>query len=117
MITDRQKALLLAIIEEFTDTANPVGSMDVGSKYDLHVSPATIRNEMVNLSDMGFLEKAHVSSGRKPTTMAWRWLINEGLEEYHMHPKIEVEVRTKIFRNRFQRSNRISRISEFFNNS
>lgn len=104
ILTKRQRQLLNAILEEFTKTAVPVGSVDICDHYDIDVSPATIRNDMVELSKMGYLEKEHVSAGRRPTTLAWRWYLSEAYKEESVHPKIEVEVKTRIFRNRFQKS-------------
>jgi len=84
-LTERQKKLLLFIIKEFINTAEAVGSISLQNKYDLKVSPATIRNEMSELALMGYLFQKHNSSGRIPTTKGWRFFIDElentGLKE------------------------------------
>lgn len=81
MLTNRQEKLLKSIIEEFMDTASAVGSMNVKDKYKLDVSPATIRNEMSKLSELGLLEKSHASSGRIPTSSAFKWFLDEISDE------------------------------------
>lgn len=83
-------------------SARAVGSVGLKDGYELNVSPATIRNEMVELMDQGFLKKDHVSSGRVPTTLAWRFFIEEMLEDIEeLDPREEVEVRERIFQSRF----------------
>lgn len=77
MLTARQRELLNAIINEFIETANAVGSIDLPEKYELDISSATIRNEMARLVDLGYLQKPHASSGRIPTTLAFRYFIQE----------------------------------------
>src|SRR3990167_1217541 len=72
-LTDRQIQILRAIVEEYSQTAEPVGSERLDRKYGLGVSPATIRNEMVILAEMGYLSQPHTSSGRTPTPKAIRF--------------------------------------------
>ncbi len=81
MITARQKRLLEAIIKEFIETAEAVGSIDLPEKYGLDVSPATIRNEMATLVSLGYLNKTHASSGRIPTTRAFKYFLQEILDQ------------------------------------
>ena len=73
-LTPRQVTILKAIIEEFITTAEGVGSETLDKKYNLGVSPATIRNEMVRLSDMKLLKQSHTSAGRAPTPLSPRCL-------------------------------------------
>ncbi|MBD3354211.1 MAG: hypothetical protein GF364_22200 [Candidatus Lokiarchaeota archaeon] len=82
MLTARQKRLLEIIIREFSDTAEAVGSIDLPDKYELTISPATIRNEMARLMDMGYLQKPHSSSGRVPTTLAFKYFLQDILDEF-----------------------------------
>ena len=63
-ITERQKEILMAIISEFMQSPDEVGSLSLLEKYNLGVSSATVRNEMAHLMDLGLLEKSHISSGR-----------------------------------------------------
>ena len=67
MLTDRQLLILKVIVDEFIESAQPVGSRHIAKKNYLSFSPATIRNEMADLEDLGFLEKTHSSSGRIPS--------------------------------------------------
>ena len=76
-ITERQNAILMAIIKEFMGDANEVGSLSLVEKYHLGVSSATIRNEMVKLMALGLLEKNHISSGRLPTDQALRLYVSK----------------------------------------
>jgi len=98
-VTPRQKKLLQAIIDEFIETADAVGSINLANKYKLGVSPATIRNEMAELVDQGFLEQPHLSSGRIPTNMGFRFLINELIN--HLD-ELEVENSLQIYEDMFQ---------------
>ncbi len=76
-ITDRQKELLSAIIKEFIDTAEAVGSINLLDKYNFKISSATIRNEMAELVIRGYLYKKHSSAGRIPTDKGWRFFVDE----------------------------------------
>ena len=102
-ITERQKTILMAIIKEFMDDANEVGSLSLVEKYDLGVSSATIRNEMVKLMALGLLEKNHISSGRLPTDQALRLYVSKILERSSLNPLVSVEIRQGIFRDRFSK--------------
>lgn len=75
MLTERQERILKAIIEEFVNTAEPVGSRAEALDF-LNASSATIRNEMKTLEDLGYLEKTHTSSGRIPSDMGYRYYVD-----------------------------------------
>lgn len=77
MLSNRQKELLISIIKEFTDTAEAVGSISLQNKYNLNVSTATIRNEMADLVELGYLYQKHMSGGRIPTTKGWRFFVDQ----------------------------------------
>jgi heat-inducible transcriptional repressor len=100
-MTQRQAKILRAIIEEYMNTAEEVGSNQLVEKYDLGVSSATVRNEMAELMELGYLNKTHVSSGRVPTDQAFRVYIKNMLDEFELNPLEKVEVRQTIFRDRF----------------
>lgn len=102
MLTDRQLELLEAIIDDYIDTAEPVGSVEIVKKHNLRCSAATIRNEMAKLIDLGFLEMLHTSSGRIPTKMAYRFYIEEMMEEEEMPVLQEVALKQRLWTNRFQ---------------
>jgi heat-inducible transcriptional repressor len=99
-LTPRQIQILRAIIEEFIETAQPVGSDTIDRKYNIGVSPATIRNEMVYLSKQDYLDKSHVSGGRVPTPKALRLYINELMREEELSVADEVSAKEKIWESR-----------------
>lgn len=111
-VTDRQKEILLAIIEEFMGDAREVGSTELLRKHDFGVSSATIRNEMVNLMNEGYLEKSHISSGRRPTDLAFRLYLNERVANGLANSVQEVQIRQGIFRVRFDPEQLIKAILE-----
>ncbi len=74
---DRKKWLLKTIIEDYIETAEPVGSKYLTTKHKLDISPATVRNYMAELEEMGYLEKPHTSSGRVPSDKGYRVYVDE----------------------------------------
>ncbi len=76
----RQARLLQAIIDQFIDTAIPVGSKKLLESAEFAVSSATIRSEMVELEDLGFLEQPHVSAGRVPTVAGYRMYVQQFMD-------------------------------------
>lgn len=81
MLTQRQIDIFKAIVDEFTRTAEPVGSKTLMSLLDFHCSSATIRNEMAVLEDVGLLEKTHTSSGRIPSRKGYRFYVEHLMEK------------------------------------
>ncbi len=102
MISERQVRLLNAIINEYIKTAEPVGSVDIVEKYNLRYSPATARNEMAKLLELGFLEMLHTSSGRVPTPMAYRLFLDQIMEEEEMPVLQEVSMKQRLWPYRFE---------------
>lgn len=80
MLNDRKKKILQLIIEDYISTAEPVGSRTIARKYDLGISPATIRNEMSDLELLGYLEQPHTSAGRVPSAQAYRFYVDSIVE-------------------------------------
>lgn len=72
MLNERQAYILSAVIREYVETAEPVASAVIANKYNLDVSPATIRNDMAMLEQLGLLRQPHTSSGRVPTEDGYR---------------------------------------------
>lgn len=101
-LSDRQTKILKAVIDEYIETAQPVGSETLEKKFNLGISPATIRNEMVRLLDLGFLKKAHSSSGRSPTPMALKFYVDHLMKEQRLSLSEEVSVKEKIWDYRHQ---------------
>ena len=77
MLTDRQKLVLIAIVEEYVRTNEPVGSLALSRRPELQFSTATLRNEMAFLEEIGFLEKTHTSSGRVPSEKGYRLYVED----------------------------------------
>ena len=75
MLTQRQETVLKLIIEEYIRTAEPIGSRTLSKILDY--SPATIRNEMADLEDLGYIEKTHTSSGRVPSDKGYHYYIDQ----------------------------------------
>jgi len=96
-LTPRQVEILKAIIEEYITTAEAVGSETLDKKYNLGVSPATIRNEMVRLTEMKLLKQPHTSSGRAPTPDALRFYVDVLMKPRHMSLTEEMSVKEKIW--------------------
>ena len=97
MLTNRRIQILKAIVDEFIQTAEPVGSKTLMEKYNLPYSSATIRNDMQYLEEYGYLEKTHTSSGRIPSTEGYKFYC-EYLLENKTNPKMEVALQ-KIYNN------------------
>ncbi len=76
MLTERQLLILQVIIDDFIESAQPVGSRAISKKGDIAFSSATIRNVMADLEEMGFLEKTHSSSGRIPSEKGYRYYVD-----------------------------------------
>lgn len=77
MLDERKKRILQAIIDDYVSTAEPIGSRTIAKKYEMGLSPATIRNEMSDLEDMGYLQQPHTSAGRIPSDKGYRLYVDE----------------------------------------
>jgi transcriptional regulator of heat shock response len=77
MTSDRRLEILRAIVEEYVQTQEPVGSKAIAEKNDLGISPATIRNEMAILEDEGLIVQPHTSAGRIPTDRGYRVFVDK----------------------------------------
>lgn len=98
MLTNRQIVIFKTIVEEFTRTAEPVGSKTLMSLLDIPCSSATIRNEMAGLENEGLLEKTHTSSGRIPSSAGYRYYV-ENLMEKELDEGVKNSLQ-KVFRER-----------------
>lgn len=83
-LSDRKQKILQAVIDEYIGTAEPVGSRAISKKNDLGLSSATIRNEMADLEEMGFLVQPHTSAGRIPSDVGYRFYVNSLMQRYQM---------------------------------
>ena len=73
---NRKQAILRAVVQEFTNSAVPVGSQALHSRYFVNLSSATIRSELADLSDLGYLTQPHTSAGRVPTDSGYRYFVD-----------------------------------------
>lgn len=92
-LDDRKNKVLQAIIEDYVATAEPVGSRTIARKYHLGVSPATIRNEMSDLEELGYLEQPHTSAGRVPSDRGYRYYVDCLMENRETEPTEEEFIR------------------------
>ena len=83
-LTERKKKILRAVVESYVQTAEPVGSRAIQELAGLNVSSATIRNELADLTEQGYLEQPHTSAGRIPSPKGYRLYVNELMEEQRL---------------------------------
>lgn len=86
MLTTRRETILRIIVGDYIDTAVPVGSQAVALKYKLGISPATIRNEMAQLEEGGYVTHLHTSAGRVPSDKGYRYYVESLMEEPELPP-------------------------------
>lgn len=92
----RKIKILQAIINDYINTAEPVGSRTIAKKYDMGISSATIRNEMADLEDMGYLEQLHSSSGRKPSNKGYRLYVDKLMHIPNLSPEEMYTIKNQI---------------------
>ena len=86
-LSDRKIQILQAIINDYIETAEPVGSRTIAKKYNLGISSATIRNEMSDLEEMGLILQPHASSGRIPSDMGYRLYVDHLMQQKEQKPE------------------------------
>ena len=114
MLTDRQKKIMIAVVEGYTDSPNaePIGS-NVLSKYEgLDVSTATLRNEMALLEEMGYLEKTHTSSGRIPTEKGYRLYVEELMNIDDIQEELDEQVAQYFENSKLSRKETLEKLVE-----
>jgi len=92
MMNTRQEQLLTAILKEYVGTAEPVSSGFLAEKTKLDLSPATIRHELAELEELGFLQQPYTSAGRIPTEKAWRWYTKNLQDQQELQKTKEKDV-------------------------
>ena len=80
-LDERKEKILKAIIQTYLETGEPVGSRTISKYSDLNLSSATIRNEMSDLEDLGYIIQPHTSAGRIPSDKGYRFYVNQIIEE------------------------------------
>lgn len=107
MLTERQRLILKAIVDDYIRSAEPVGSRSISKRDDIGFSPATIRNEMADLEELGYLEQPHTSAGRVPSTLGYRYYVDHLLKQ--QDNDIEVD-KAKIHSFLFEELNRMEQV-------
>ena len=105
-LSDRKKKILAAVIDDYIQNAEPVGSKTIAQNSGLGLSSATIRNEMSELEELGFLEQPHTSAGRIPSPKGYRLYVNELMRRY----KLTVDEAESINRQLRQRVQQLDRL-------
>jgi len=85
-LSDRKKEILKAVVDDYIQTAEPVGSKAITLRLTSRVSSATVRNEMAELENLGYLEQPHTSAGRVPSTLGYRLYVDELMSHYQLSP-------------------------------
>lgn len=117
MLTERQLFLLKVLVNDYIRSAEPVGSRTIAKRDDIDYSPATIRNELADLEDLGFLEKPHSSSGRVPSEKGYRYYVDHLLSP-ELLPKRELLNIRKAYQEQFYELEKVTQetaniLSEF----
>lgn len=105
-ISERKKKILAAVVDDYIETAEPVGSKAISQKAGLGLSSATIRNEMAELEAMGYLEQPHTSAGRIPSPQGYRLYVNELMRRQ----KLSLEETEKINRSLRQKMQQLDHL-------
>ncbi|MDD9147601.1 MULTISPECIES: heat-inducible transcriptional repressor HrcA [unclassified Sporolactobacillus] len=119
MLTERQLFLLQLLVNDYILSAEPVGSRSIAKRDDVHYSPATIRNELADLEEMGYLEKTHMSSGRVPSEKGYRFYVDHLLSPIMLTDKEMSDIR-RVYHQQFTETEQLIRVtarllSEFTN--
>ena len=91
-LTERQKTLLLLIIRDYIESAQPVGSKRLAEHYRINLSSATIRNEMAALTEMGYLRQPHTSAGRVPTEEGYRYFVSQMMNQAELPESVQATI-------------------------
>jgi heat-inducible transcriptional repressor len=105
-LSDRKLAILKAVIDDYIMTGLPIGSRTISKKHGIELSSATIRNEMADLEELGFLEQPHTSAGRIPSHKAYRYYVDRLMKVVRLNP-IEAENIKRYFQDRITEVNEI----------
>jgi len=95
-MNERKLKILQAIVSDFIHSAEPVGSRTLSRKYDMGISPATIRNEMSDLEEMGYLTHPHTSAGRVPSAKAYRMYVDDLMKKKELNEEEKMAIAGRI---------------------
>ncbi len=107
-MNERKRKILGTIINEYIKNAEPVGSRHIAKNLDLGLSSATIRNEMADLEDMGYLDQPHTSAGRVPSDKGYRFYVNELMDGYEM-TKSDIDLLASVMEMRLNQFDKVIR--------
>ena len=96
ILDDRKKKILQAIVEDYISTGEPVGSRTVAKKYNLGMSPATIRNDMADLEEMGIIQQPHTSAGRIPSDLGYRTYVDKIMKGQGLSQEEEKSIKERM---------------------
>lgn len=99
-LTDRQQRLLILVIRDYIETAQPVGSKRLVERYHLDLSSATIRNEMAALTEMGYLRQPHTSAGRVPTEEGYRVFVGQMMNQAELPDTVQQTISHQFYQSR-----------------
>lgn len=115
-LDDRKKSILRAIVEGYIKNAEPVGSRSIAKNTDLNLSAATIRNEMGDLEELGYLTKPHTSAGRIPSSLGFRFYVDSLMERYLMTAAEIEQLRSAMFNKMTEMDKIVKDVSAAFSN-
>lgn len=98
ILSERSKKILYAVVQSYINYPDPVGSRIVTKRYSFGLSPATIRNIMADLEEMGYLIQPHTSAGRVPTDLGYRFYVDSLVNEGDLNSNIEIEILQGLYR-------------------
>src|SRR5512139_512885 len=99
-LTERQKTLLLLIVRDYIESAQPVGSKRLAEHYRIDLSTATIRNEMAALTEMGYLRQPHTSAGRVPTEEGYRYFVSQMMNQAELPESVRATISHQFYQSR-----------------
>src|SRR5512141_1368586 len=99
-LTERQKTLLLLIIRDYIESAQPVGSKRLAEHYRINISTATIRNEMGALTEMGYLRQPHTSAGRVPSEEGYRYFVSQLMNQAELPASVQATISHQFYQSR-----------------
>lgn len=99
-LTDRQKKLLMLVVRDYIETAQPVGSLHLVEYYRLEMSSATIRNEMAALTEMGYLRQPHTSAGRVPSEDGYRYFVSHMMHQAELPEAVQHTISHQFYQSR-----------------
>ena len=99
-LTERQRTILLLLIRDYIETAQPVGSKRLVERFHLDLSPATIRNEMSTLTEMGYLRQPHTSAGRVPAEEGYRVFVAQMMQNAELPASVQNTISHQFFQAR-----------------